>query len=151
MSIRVLLADASDVMRPVIARVLREELLVELVGEASSFAEVLQLTAALKPDIVLLELHMPDESEFPAEIVSRQIRLQAACIIAISLWNDSEAQALAKNLGAVKLLDKSKLFSELIPTIKLFRPHFAFAATPDPFRTGSTQHASDPQEMIVHS
>ena len=151
MSITVLLADASDVMRPVIARVLREELLIELVGEASSFAEALQLTAALKPDVVLLELHMPDEIEFPAAIVSRQIRLHARCIIAISVWNNAEAQALAESLGAARLLDKTKLFSELIPTIKHFCPQLTFAATPDPFRTGSTQHASDPQEMIVPS
>jgi chemotaxis response regulator CheB len=69
MSIKVLLADGNDVMRPVIAKVLREEPAVELVGEATSFAETLQMTAALKPDVLLLELHMNDEHEYPAGVV----------------------------------------------------------------------------------
>jgi chemotaxis response regulator CheB len=49
-SIKVLLADGNDVMRPVIAKVLKEEPAVELVGEAANFAETLQMAAALKPD-----------------------------------------------------------------------------------------------------
>jgi chemotaxis response regulator CheB len=63
MSIRVLLADGNDVMRPVIVKVLKEEPAVELVGEATSFAETLQMTAALKPDVLLLELHFDDERD----------------------------------------------------------------------------------------
>ena len=50
MFIKVLLADGNAVMRPVIAKVLKEEPAVQLVGEATSFAETLQMTAALKPD-----------------------------------------------------------------------------------------------------
>ena len=62
MSIKVLLADGNAVMRPVIAKVLREEPAVELVGEATNLAETLQMTAALKPDVLLLELHFDDDS-----------------------------------------------------------------------------------------
>ena len=58
MSIRVLLADDNGVMRPVVAKVLREGPAVELVGEATRLAETLQMAAALKPDVLLLELHM---------------------------------------------------------------------------------------------
>jgi DNA-binding NarL/FixJ family response regulator len=49
MSLKVLLADGNVVVRPVIAKVLREEPAVERVGEATSFAETRQRTAALKP------------------------------------------------------------------------------------------------------
>jgi hypothetical protein len=38
----------------------------------------------------------------------------------ITVWNDEEAKALAKRLGAVTLLDKAHLFSNLISSIKLF-------------------------------
>ena len=122
MAIKVLLADGNDVMRPVIAKVLREEPAVELVGEATNLAETLQMTAALKPDVLLLELHFDDEREYPAEVVKAQVLLNAKCVLAISLWNDTEAKSLAESLGAAVLLDKAKLYSELIPAIKQFGP-----------------------------
>jgi DNA-binding NarL/FixJ family response regulator len=122
MSIKVLLADGNDVMRPVIAKVLREEPAVELVGEATTLAETLRMTAALKPDVLLLELHFDDEGEYPAEVVKAQVLLHAKCVLAISLWNDTEAKALAESLGAAVLLDKAKLYSELIPAVKQFCP-----------------------------
>jgi chemotaxis response regulator CheB len=120
MSIKVLLADGNAAMRPVIARVLNEEPAVELVGEATTFAETLQMSAALKPDVLLLELHFDDEREYPAEVVKAQVLLHAKCVLAISLWNDAEAKTLAESLGAAVLLDKAKLYSELIPAIKQF-------------------------------
>jgi hypothetical protein len=36
------------------------------------------------------------------------------------VWNDGDAIALAKNIGAVALLDKADLFSTLISTIKMY-------------------------------
>jgi DNA-binding NarL/FixJ family response regulator len=123
MCIRVLLADGSDVMRPVIVSLLREEPSIELVGQATNIAETLQMTAALKPDVLLLELHFDDEREYPAELVKAQIFLHAKCVLAVSLWNDTEAKALAESFGAATLLDKAQLYSELIPAIKRFCPN----------------------------
>jgi DNA-binding NarL/FixJ family response regulator len=123
MSVKVLLADDSDVMRPAIVRVLKEEPLIELVGEATNFAEALQLTAALKPDVLLLDLHMYDEREYPPELVRSQVVLNTKCILAISVGNDADAKALAESFGARVLLDKTKLYSELIPTILQFCPN----------------------------
>jgi CheY-like chemotaxis protein len=88
MPIRLVLADDSDVMRPAIVRLLKDEPRIELVGEATSFAETLQLAAGLKPDVLLLDLHMRDEREYPPELVKSQILLHTKCIVAISLYND---------------------------------------------------------------
>jgi hypothetical protein len=60
MSIKVLLADDSNVVRTAIVHILAQD----PVGEAATFAETLRLTAALKPDILVLDLHMPDEPEY---------------------------------------------------------------------------------------
>jgi len=129
MSIKVLLADGNAVMRPVIVRVLNEEPSVELVGEATNFAETLQMSAALQPDVLLLELHFDDELQYPAEEVKAQVLLHAKCVLAISLWNDAEANTLAKSLGAAVLLDKARLYSELIPAIKQFCPKLTVLKT----------------------
>jgi DNA-binding NarL/FixJ family response regulator len=99
MPIRLALADDSDVMRPAIVRVLKDEARIELVGEATSFAETLQLAAGLKPDVLLLDLHMRDEREYPPELVKSQILLHTKCIVAISLYNDDDARALAETLA----------------------------------------------------
>jgi chemotaxis response regulator CheB len=114
MPIKVLLADGSDVMRSVIAKLIHEEPSTELVGEAKGFAETIQLACALKPDVFLMELHMSDEEQYPPESVEAQLCGEAGCVLAISLWNDEKAKALAQRFGARALLDKVNLYSELI-------------------------------------
>ena len=123
MPVKVLVADDSHIIRSMIVRALKEDASLSVVGEAASFAEALSYAAALKPDIVVLDLLMPDESRFTSESIKSGL-LQAGCVLAISIWNDDEAQFRAKSYGARKLLDKSRLAAELIPTIKLFcLPH----------------------------
>jgi DNA-binding NarL/FixJ family response regulator len=116
MPIRVLLIDDTDIMRSAIARTLKEEPSLELVGEGASFAESVELCSALKPDVLVLDLHMPDEEQYPPELVKSQIK--EICIVAISVWNDEKARALADRLGAKAFLDKTTLYTTLIPAIK---------------------------------
>jgi DNA-binding NarL/FixJ family response regulator len=122
MPIKLLLVDDSDVMRAAIRQLLTKELGIEVIGTATSFAEALALTDALKPDVLLMDLHMSDERAYPPELMKSQIRLHTKCIVAMSLWNDDEAKALAESFGAHVLLDKMKLYSKLIPAIKQFCP-----------------------------
>jgi hypothetical protein len=63
---------------------------------------------------------MPDEKNYLPGNVKLEVLQNAGCILAISVWNDSEAKALAEQFGAKALIDKAHLFSELIPTIKTF-------------------------------
>jgi chemotaxis response regulator CheB len=120
MAIRVLIADDSDVIRAAIARTLKSDPDLEVVGEATNFAETLERTGTLNPDVVLLDLHMPDEYRYSPEIVKGPLLENCGCVLAISVWNDGDAMALAKNMGAVALLDKADLFSTLISSIKMY-------------------------------
>jgi two-component system response regulator DevR len=122
MSIKVLLVDGSDVMRSAIRQLLKNELGIEVIGTATSFAEALVLTAALKPDVLLMDPHMPDERQYTPKLVKSQILSHTKCIVAISLWKDADTKALAASFGAHVLLDKMSLYSELIPGIKQFAP-----------------------------
>jgi DNA-binding NarL/FixJ family response regulator len=123
LSIKVLLADDSDVMRRAIAKLLNEEPSTSLVGEAKGFAETIQLANELRPDVLVMDLHMSDhEREYSPESVRFQLSMHSGCIVAISVWNDEQAKALAKRFGARVLLDKVNLYSELIPAIKLNCP-----------------------------
>jgi DNA-binding NarL/FixJ family response regulator len=122
LSIKVLLADDSDVMRRAIAKLLNEEPSTSLVGEAKGFAETIRFANQLRPDVLVMDLHMSDEREYSPESVRFQLSIYSGCIVAISVRNDEQAKALAKRLGARVLLDKVYLYSELIPAIKLNCP-----------------------------
>ena len=120
MAIRVLIADDNEAMRYAIARTLEADPALEVVGEATSFAETLERAGSLNPDIVLLDLHMADESRYLPQIVKEPLLKNSGCVLAISVWNDEDAKALAKQLGAVALLDKAHFFSNLISSIKMY-------------------------------
>lgn len=115
MPVQVLLADDSDVMRAAIRRILNEERRIEVVGEAETFAKTIQMIGDLKPEVLLLDLHMAEKRNFRPELVKSQ--LGCVCTLAVSFSNDDDARQLAESYGAVTLLDKMKLFSDMIPAI----------------------------------
>jgi two-component system response regulator DevR len=115
MPVRVLLADDSDFMRSAIRRILEDEPRILVVGEAGTFAKTVQMIGDLKPEVLLLDLHMAEKREFTPESVKAQIG--CVCTLAVSFSNDDEARQLAESYGAVALLDKMKLFSDMIPAI----------------------------------
>ncbi len=114
--IKVLLADDSEIMREAIKKLLVDEPRVKVVGEASSFPAAMQLVADFKPDILLLDLHLPQKRDLQPPLVKAQLN----CIkytLAISFANDEEAKSLAASYGAAALLDKMSLYTELLPAI----------------------------------
>jgi DNA-binding NarL/FixJ family response regulator len=113
----VLLADDSDLMLRMIGRLLQEEPGIELLGQAKSFAQTLQMTAELKPQVVVMELHMHDETKFEPDFIRSQLLHSAKHIVIMSVWNDEKSQALANSYGAAIFLDKNTLSSTLIPAI----------------------------------
>jgi DNA-binding NarL/FixJ family response regulator len=115
MPIKVLLADDSDVMRTAIRKILEEESHIKIVGEAATFAKTIQMIGDLKPDLLLLDLHMAEKREFTHELIKAQ--LGCVCTLAVSFSNDNEARQLAESYGAVTLLDKMKLYDEMVPAI----------------------------------
>lgn len=120
MAVTVLLADDSEIMRRSIRRLLEEYPEIVVVAETTSFPETVQMATALKPDVILLDLHMPN----PASIAMAQVKAacSASCVLAISIFNDEETQAIGADLGAVCLLDKADLGMKLVPAIHKVRP-----------------------------
>ena len=114
-----LVVDDADVIRRTLRNFLREEPAIKLLGEASNFAEAISMTAVLKPDVILLDLHMPDDRSINAAFV--KTNLSGARVLAMSLSGDyaseEDTRLLAESFGAVRTLDKAKLHDELIPAI----------------------------------
>jgi chemotaxis response regulator CheB len=64
MSIKVLLADESDSVRATMRQILAVEPSIEIVGEARSFPEAIQMAAGTKPEVLLLDLYLPEKRNF---------------------------------------------------------------------------------------
>jgi DNA-binding NarL/FixJ family response regulator len=118
MSTTVLLADDSPVMRKVIKHFLKDDLNIVVVAEGANFAQTMKLALILQPHVIVLDLHMGDEyAVTPSQI---KASLNGSRLIAMSIWNDNETKSLAETFGAVALLDKATLATELIPAIKRY-------------------------------
>jgi DNA-binding NarL/FixJ family response regulator len=59
-TVRVLIADDQTLFRVGLARLLEEDERVEIVGQAGDGAEAVKLAGSLKPDVVLMDLKMPN-------------------------------------------------------------------------------------------
>jgi DNA-binding NarL/FixJ family response regulator len=116
--IRMLLADDSEVIRRVLFVFLEDEPLIEIVGEAKDFTELLEKALALKPRIVLMDLHMRDQYKFKPEFVRSELQASSEHVLAMSRCYDDEAVGLSNSYGASLLLDKSKLITELVRTVE---------------------------------
>lgn len=130
MSIRVLLADDSDIMRDAIRKFLAEEPCIKLVGEAASFGQTMQMIADFKPDVLLLDLHMAEKRDFAPAFVKSQLA-SVDRVIAVSFSDDAEAKALAAGYGAALLLDKMNLYSDLIPAVLQRQPESIYSEQGD--------------------
>jgi DNA-binding NarL/FixJ family response regulator len=116
-SISVLLADDSELLRRAIKTVLKMEPRIEVVAESHDMAQTLRMAATLHPDVVLLDLNMPETQEIKSYQVRTELLAASRRVIAMSFSNDNAARELARQYGAGILLDKFNLTTELIPTL----------------------------------
>ena len=74
------------------------------------------MIADFKPEVLVLDLHLAEKRQFIPALVKSQLA-SVENVIAVSFSNDAEAESLAESYGAILLLDKMKLFNQLIPAI----------------------------------
>jgi two-component system, NarL family, response regulator DevR len=117
--IKLLVADDSKVVRRGICQLLACYSGIEVVAEAASFAQTIELANGLDPRVIVIDLHMPDEAEFTPPQFKANLN-KGSLLLAMSLRNDKEAEELAQSFGAAMLLDKAELGKMLIPSIVRF-------------------------------
>ena|ERR1700739_2471239 len=121
MCVRVFLADDAEVMRNAIRRFLSDREDISVVGEASTFYETIEKTSELHPDLIILDLNLPDRNHIAPSEAKRL--LNGAKVLAITLGTDDLAEEeLLDSVGAIKLLDKMDLADQLIPAILELAP-----------------------------
>lgn len=90
--IRVLLIDDSPIIRLGLRSALEDYADIEIVGEAGTAADGIAAVAQHKPDVVLLDLHLPDKSGFHACRELLKLRPQTQVLILTSSSNERNVQ-----------------------------------------------------------
>ena len=105
--IRVLLADDHPVVRDGIRLLIESDPDIVVVGEADGGREAVDLVSQLQPDILLLDMEMPDMSGIE---VTRQLRTEKAAvrILALSAYDDAHYVRGLLRQGAAGYLTKDE-------------------------------------------
>jgi DNA-binding NarL/FixJ family response regulator len=115
--IRVLAVDDHPVLRQGIAGLIDGQLDMRLVGEASNGREAIQQFRALRPDVTLMDLQMPEMNGIDAISAIRGEFPEARIIVLTTYAGDVQALRAMK-AGARGYLLKSLLYKELLDTIR---------------------------------
>jgi DNA-binding NarL/FixJ family response regulator len=107
-------------MRNALSSFLEKQTQILLVGEADTLPEAIRQSEQLHPDVIVLDLHLSEQSKDPMRLKSF---LNGAKLLAITLGADEEdTRALADAIGAEKLVDKGNIVEELVPAILALAP-----------------------------
>lgn len=119
---RILIADDDTRFRRFVKRILSNEPYIEIIGEAGDGQEAILKAGELKPDLILMDVRMPemngiDTTRRPSKEMP-EIR-----VIMLTLYDFDEYREAATAAGAVDYILKKSMNGDLIPAIrKAFEP-----------------------------
>jgi DNA-binding NarL/FixJ family response regulator len=116
--IRLLIADDHPVVRDGLRAMLSTQPDFQIVGEAANGVEAVQLTERLKPDVLLLDLEMPDLDGVSALTQIRAANSQARVII-VTAYDTDERIVQAVVAGAQGYLLKGAPREEIFRAIRV--------------------------------
>jgi len=117
MPTRILLADDHKLFRDGLRRLFDGKADVLVVGEACDGGETVQMARELSPDVILMDVSMPDLNGIEA---TRQILAESPAIriVILSMHSDRRYVIEALKAGAVGYLLKDSAFEELIEALR---------------------------------
>lgn len=115
--IRVLIVDDIAETRENIRRLLQFDGDMEVVGAARNGHEAIELTQETKPDVVIMDINLPDIDGIAATELVRK-RLPYAQVIILSVQSDNNYMRKAMLAGARDFLTKPPMIDELTTAIR---------------------------------
>jgi DNA-binding NarL/FixJ family response regulator len=118
MTIRVVLADDQPLVRAALQMVITDAPDLEVVGEANNGAEAVELTDALNPDVVVMDIRMPgmDGIEATQRITAGPSMAQ---IVVLTTFDDDEYVYSALRAGASGFLVKDMALDEILSAVRV--------------------------------
>jgi DNA-binding NarL/FixJ family response regulator len=117
MTIRVLLADDHIMVRDALAGMLRAEADIEFVGVASNGLEAVTQTQLLRPDVVVLDVSMPEMNGIEAAACIRKA-VPACRVLALSALGDACFVNQMVEAGAKGYVVKSESVNSLVQAVR---------------------------------
>ncbi|MFH1184280.1 MAG: response regulator [Chloroflexota bacterium] len=115
--VRVLIVDDVADTRENVRRLLQFEADIEVVGAARTAQEGIQLTGELDPDVVLMDINMPDMDGIAATEAIRQ-RSPHSQVVILSVQGDQNYMRRAMLAGARDFLTKPPMGDDLISAVR---------------------------------
>ena len=115
-AVRVLVVDDQALFREALVTLLGARPEVEVVGEAGDGHQALERVAALQPDVVLMDLHMPVLDGIAA---TRRLRVEqpGVRVLALTTFDDDEDVFAALRAGALGYLLKDVSSDRLVEAV----------------------------------
>jgi DNA-binding NarL/FixJ family response regulator len=114
---RIVLADDNLSFRGTLKAILSLQADIEIVGEAATGREAIRQVIELRPDVLVLDIRMPDYDGLQVLSQLRQVDDQTRVVI-LSLWDNAEYRRTAAERGASAYLVKGAAFTQLLPVIR---------------------------------
>jgi len=153
--IRILLADDHNIMRRGLRLLLERQPGFEVVGEAADGRQAAERAEETKPDVVMLDIAMPNMSGIEAAQRIRALLPQAAIVI-LSMHSDEGYVIRALKAGAKGYLLKDSAESDLIEAIRavsegkaFFSPEISKILVEDYVRDMKKRGAEDSYELLT--
>jgi DNA-binding NarL/FixJ family response regulator len=115
--IRIVLADDSRTFLNIMRRYLAAQVGLELIGEATNGDQAVELARQLAPDVVLIDLAMPDMNGLDAIRLIRE-EMPHIGIVALTLYDTEEYRTEAEKAGAHAFVPKPLVSTDLLPAIR---------------------------------
>ena len=114
---RILIADDHHMVRRGVGDLLSKEAGWEICGEATDAAQAIQKASELNPDLVLLDISLPDGSGLEA---ARRIRQEIPHVRILMMSHHDATQFVQSAIesGADGCIDKARLALDLVAMIK---------------------------------
>ena len=146
MALRILVVDDHDVVRQGVRLILRDRPDWQICGEAENGAQALQKERQLRPDLIILDVTMPDIGglQVASELRSRN---SPAKIIILTMHDSKELERAVKAAGVQGYVIKTHAARDLITAIQTVIDgghFFTFGDTPSKGRKGRQKAASVP-------
>lgn len=117
MVIRLLLVDDHAVVRTGLRMLLEGEQDMQIVGEADSGSQALNQVSASKPDVVLMDIGLPDLSGIDATRAIKQLSPETS-VVALTIHEDEEYFFQMLDAGASGYVPKRAAPEELLTAIR---------------------------------
>ncbi len=117
MGIKLLVADDHDLVRAGIVRMLSDDTEIEVIGEAACGESVINQARQLRPDIVLLDVNMPNTNGIDATKKLKQLT-PSPKILALSSLSSEPYPSMLIKAGVSGYITKGTALDEMIKAIK---------------------------------